>query len=86
MLTHYYSVKNPIKTLQKKYKQAIKDKKIDYIISGHTHVPYITNLYYGYTIMNPGSIHKPRDVDAGKTYILGIYKNNKINFKICKVS
>jgi len=80
-LIHYYDFKTPLKSLSKKYKQLIKDKKIDYIISGHTHIPYIYPLNYGYTMMNPGSMFKPRNA-SGRSYIVGTFDGKNFKFKI----
>jgi predicted phosphodiesterase len=84
MLTHYFDIKNPIKTLAKEYKAEIKKHKVNYVISGHTHIPSIIHYFYGFIGLNPGSLDKGRDVKMGRTFILGKKSKNGIKFKIIK--
>ena len=39
----------------------------DYVLVGHTHVPYVLNLD-GMTVINPGSVGQPRDGDPRAAY------------------
>lgn len=54
-----------------------KNKDIDVIVSGHTHIECI-ELIQGILCVNPGSLHLPRNFNHKKTYIEMYIENNKI--------
>ncbi len=46
---------------------AAKEKGADYVLFGHTHVPVLTEID-GVTLLNPGSISRPRQHDRKPSY------------------
>ena len=57
--------------------------KSDFLILGHTHVPFINSLDIG-TIVNPGSIGQPRDGDPRASF--AIYDHRLRRFEIKRLA
>lgn len=76
---HKYSVKSTYDFLY----AAAKQKGADVALFGHTHNAVIEKRG-DITILNPGSIGRPKGT-SGPTYGIITIKDNKIDFKICEV-
>ncbi|MCT4685866.1 metallophosphoesterase family protein [Vallitalea sp.] len=77
---HYYNVKWEYNTILK----AAKQKKVDIVLFGHTHVSLVENID-NITIINPGSISLPRDGKGCSFCILEIEENGKFHITIKKL-
>ncbi len=59
------------------------EKKADIVMYGHTHVPFLEQSY-ALTVLNPGSISRPRQSDYRKTYaVVEFLKHGEVNTQIC---
>ena len=62
------------------------EKGADVVLYGHTHVPFVEQSSQ-MTVLNPGSISRPRQGDMIPTYaILHFQENGEISIQICKES
>lgn len=60
--------------------------KADIVMFGHTHVPVIKEID-GITIVNPGSLSRPRQIGGEPTYaVLDIFEQKKVNIELKKCS
>jgi hypothetical protein len=57
--------------------------KCDFLVLGHTHVPFVRSLDKG-TILNPGSIGQPRDGDPRAS--LTIYDHRLRRFEVIRLA
>ncbi len=59
------------------------EKEADLVLFGHTHVPFVEQTST-LTVLNPGSISRPRQEGHKKTYaILEFLENGELDIKIC---
>ena len=63
---HYYYVSMN----ENRLKEEAKGRGVDIAMYGHTHVPYLEEDPDDITILNPGSISKPRQADHRYTYMV----------------
>ena len=60
------------------------EKEADVVMYGHTHVPFVEQSSL-MTVLNPGSISRPRQSDHIPTYaVIDFAENGEINIEICK--
>lgn len=77
---HYYDVKWEYDTILK----AAKEKKVNMVLFGHTHVSLVKNID-DITLINPGSISLPRDGKGCSFGILEVEENGKYHITIKKM-
>ncbi len=60
------------------------EKEADVVMYGHTHVPFVEQTSC-MTILNPGSVSRPRQSDHIPTYaFIDFEENGEITIRICK--
>lgn len=59
------------------FEEYLKQNKVDIILMGHTHIPFIWECKNG-MIINPGSVGQPRSGNNKATYVLLELNNKKI--------
>lgn len=60
------------------------EKEANVVMYGHTHVPFVERSS-AMTILNPGSISRPRQSDHQPTYaLIDFFENGEIEVQICK--
>jgi predicted phosphodiesterase len=72
--------------IEKKWRdKLIAEIRPNYVITGHNHIATIEKNS-SYTLLNPGSICKPKDHEKG-SYMIGEYNHNKNDweFKIKRI-
>ncbi|GMQ59464.1 metallophosphoesterase [Vallitalea sediminicola] len=77
---HYYDVKWEYDTILK----VAKEKKVNMVLFGHTHVSLVKNID-DITLINPGSISLPRDGKGCSFGILEVEENGKYHITIKKM-
>ena len=61
------------------------EQEADIVMYGHTHVPFVEQ-FSQLTILNPGSISKPRQGDGIPTYaVINFAEGGEVQIEICKV-
>ena len=63
----------------------IDGEKVDILICGHTHLPYIRN-FNGKYVINAGSVGKPKDGDVRAGYVLLDLTENQVETEIIRVA
>lgn len=71
---HIYNVKRTYEDIVNQFSE----KKVDVVLFGHTHVPYLHYIGEG-ILMNPGSINEPRDGGKPSYGILEIDEKGKVH-------
>ena len=62
---------------------AAKSEGADVAIYGHTHVPEHTPSYKGVTVLNPGSLSRPRQTGGKRTYaIIGVDDEGELSIEM----
>ncbi len=61
-------------------------KEADIVMYGHTHVPFLEQSQ-ALTVLNPGSISRPRQEGYVRTYaIIDFMKNGEVRIDLCRVN
>lgn len=65
----------------------LNNTKADFLIMGHTHLPFYTNFeeQNGGIVLNPGSVGQPRDHDPRASYCIIEYEDEKIGIEIKRI-
>ncbi|MCR5797350.1 MAG: metallophosphoesterase [Eubacterium sp.] len=79
---HRYSVNRGVDVL----KYWAMEKEADIVMYGHTHVPFLERGY-NLTVLNPGSISRPRQSDFTKTYaMIDIDDDKDVDVKFYRIN
>ena len=64
-------------------KEEARSRKVNVVMFGHTHKPYLEYCSDGLVVLNPGSLSYPRQEGRRPSYIvMDLDKNGKANFEI----
>ena len=64
-------------------KEEARSRKVNIVMFGHTHKPYLEYCSDGLVVLNPGSLSYPRQEGRRPSYIvMDLDKNGKANFEI----
>lgn len=64
---------------QEDWQHRLNNIDADFVCVGHTHQPYLLELDNGTTVVNPGSVGQPRNLDPRAAY--AIYENGAVTLK-----